>query len=180
MEDKIEAVKAIVIDTQRDVATLKVKSDYFENNIDKLTDISSNITRLLAVHEQRLEAAEKVNRSLPDVIEQRRQEAQSQVVRVMDRINSVDTELRHEINNNQKQILDEIKSVHDGVTQLRIDMSAANSKLKTDLEDDFETKIQEMDKRITDINKWMWTMMGGIAVLGAILAAFNGLIHIHS
>lgn len=180
MEEKIEAVKSIVIDMQKDVATLTVKSDRYETNIDKLTDISGNITRLLAVHEQRLEAAEKVNRSLPDVIEQRRQEAQQHAMRVMDRVNSIDIELRHEMNSNQKEILDEIKNVHDGVSQLRIEMTIANSKLKTDLEEDFDIKIEEMNKRISAVNQWMWSMMGGIAVLAAILAAFNGLIHIHT
>jgi len=180
MEEKIEAVKSIVIDMQKDVATLTVKSDYYANNIDKLTDISSNITRLLAVHEQRLEIAEKVNRSLPEVIEQRRQEAQQHFMRVTDRINSIDIELRHEMANNQKEILDEIKGVTDGVNQLRLDMAATNSKLKTDLETDFNVKLVEIEKRISTVNQWMWTMMGGIAVLAAILAAFNGLIHIHS
>jgi hypothetical protein len=185
VEEKIELVRTLAIDNQRDISSLKVKVDIFDNNLDKLTDISLNVSKLLAVHEQRIDTAEKAYRTLPDIIEKHRQEAQAHATRALDKASKVETDLRAEIGKSQKEILDEIKIVSNGMNNLRLDFTSSNIVLKDDLELQITNKevhltkkIEALDERIGAIQKLVWIVTGGAAVVGAVASQLSGLLHI--
>jgi hypothetical protein len=184
-EEKIELVRTLAGDNQRDISSLKVKVDIFDNNLDKLTDISLNVSKLLAVHEQRIDTAEKAYKTLPDIIEKHRQEAMSQAQRALDKAAKVESDLRMEIGKSQKEILDEIKAVNNGMTSLRLDFNSTNIVLKDDLELQIANKevglikkIDALDERIGAIQKLVWIVTGGAAVVGAVASQLSGLINV--
>lgn len=97
--------------------------DKLDMAIEKLSDVSTDIKQILAVHEQRLDQTESIME-------------------------------RHFV---------QMDAVHNRVSNLRDDMNAAG---------------QEFDKKIMEINKWRWQMMGGAAVIATIITMMGELMHL--
>jgi tRNA 2-selenouridine synthase SelU len=76
-----------------DYRTLKI-----EEAIDKLTDISSDLNKMIAVHEQRLNSQEKFMENIDEMVEKRREEGDIKLQNVYDTIRSEDKNILEEIN----------------------------------------------------------------------------------
>ena len=72
--------------------------------IDKLTDVSTSIKSMLAVHEEKLEQSEKVDEVIFNKIRER-----------ADEIERVNQELTDHINLTEKRLLNEIKSLRNDI-----------------------------------------------------------------
>ena len=72
--------------------------------IDKLTDVSTSIKSMLAVHEEKLEQSEKVDEVIFNKIRER-----------ADEIERVNRELTDHINLTEKRLLNEIKSLRNDI-----------------------------------------------------------------
>jgi len=184
-DDKIEFASSVVGTLKQDVSVLKTRVDTFDKNLDKLTDISLNVSKLLAVHEQRIEASEKVNRALPNIIEKHREEAQQSATRVNDRAVKVESDLRVEITKSQREILDEIKAVNNGMHNIRADVVSTAAGIKIDLENQIDAKeifmnakLAMLDDRLSSMQKIIWIVTGAATVAGAIISQLSGLLHI--
>ena len=107
----------------RDVQHLYIVIDKLDTAIEKLSDVSTDIKQILAVHEQRLDQTETIME-------------------------------RHFV---------QMDAVHNRVSNLRDDMNEAQ---------------QEVLDKIAEINKWRWQMMGGAAVIAAIISMMGELMHL--
>jgi hypothetical protein len=119
-----------------------------DTTIDKLTDISNNVSNLLAVHETKLTAQEIISKQLSDLVEARRVETDDKVQLLHERISSGERELKESIDEQYDELMKEIK-----------EMRAESAAQHTTLSD-----------RITAMEKWMWTVIGGAAIVGGIIA----------
>ena len=104
------------------IITLEVRQDKVEDAIARLTDISSDLNKMLAVHEQRITQQEKHIDSIDVVLEKRREESDLKLKDVYETIRSEDKNILIEIN------------------KLRSESSDQHTKLTT--------KIGEMEKTI--------------------------------
>lgn len=107
----------------KDVQHLYKVIDKLDTAIEKLSDVSTDIKQILAVHEQRLDQTETIME-------------------------------RHFV---------QMDAVHNRVSNLRDDMNEAQ---------------QEVLDKIAEINKWRWQMMGGAAVIAAIISMMGELMHL--
>ena len=105
----IQKIRDDVTDLQRDMAKVGLLVDRLDTTIDKLSEFSGNISKLIAIHETKLE---------------------------FHQIQSAD-------------LLQEIKN----------------------LRKDSTNQHQELSKRITIMEKWMWLVVGGSIVAGFIINA---------
>jgi hypothetical protein len=108
-----------------------------EDAITKLTEISADLNKMIAVHELRLTQQEKTMDSLVDVLERRRDEVDG-------KLNNVYNTMRSE----DKNILEEL------------------DKIQTD----FHVQYDKLSKKISDMEKVMYTYMGGLAICGFLVA----------
>lgn len=104
------------------ITTLEVRQDKVEDVIARLTDISSDLNKMLAVHEQRISQQEKHIDTIDTVLEKRREESDLKLKDVYDTIRSEDKNIITEIN------------------KLRTESSEQHNKLTT--------KINDMEKTI--------------------------------
>ena len=126
----------------KSVANVNVKLD---NTIDKLTDISSSIKSMLAVHEEKLHRAEKVD----DLIFQKFRDKQEE----MDKIY---TDLKRDAEVQEQRIMNELKALHISVNRLKDDTA----------------KVMEMNtNRISVLEQYKWFIMGGAIVIGWIISS---------
>lgn len=133
---------------RKDMAVVGALVDRLDTTIDKLTDISNSVSSLLAVHETKLTSQEIISKQLSDLVEARRVETDEKVQILHERISSGERELKEKLEDQYDDIMTEIK-----------EMRAESA-----------TQHNTLSERITTMEKWMWTVIGGSAIVGGIIA----------
>ena len=131
----------------RDMAVVNTLVGRLDTTIDKLTDISSSVSNLLAVHETKLTSQEITSKQLSDLVEARRVETDDKVQLLHERISSGERELKESIDDQYDELMKEIK-------EMRAESTVQHNTLSD---------------RITAMEKWMWTVIGGAAIVGGII-----------
>jgi hypothetical protein len=116
-----------------------------EDAISKLTEISGDLNKMIAVHEQRLSQQEKVVTTMEEILEKRREEADNKLRTVYETMRTED-----------KLILTEI------------------NRMREESSDQYE----KLSKKITDMEKMLWTYMGGFTVVAFLIAYGSNLLKI--
>lgn len=132
---------------RKDMAVVGALVDRLDTTIDKLTDISSSVSNLLAVHETKLTSQEIISKQLADLVEARRVETDDKIQILHERISSGERELKVNIDDQYDELMKEIKEMRA------------------------ESTIQHntLSDRITTMEKWMWTVIGGSAIVGGLI-----------
>jgi DNA repair ATPase RecN len=115
---------------RKDVENSQSINNRLDTAIDKLTDVSTSIKSMLAVHEEKIQRQEQMD----DIIFTKLKERASE-------IDNVYRDLQREINQTEKRLLVEIKS------------------LKNDI-----------GSRVGILEKWKWLIVGGSIVVGWVLS----------
>ena len=136
LETEVELIK-------RDIEDVKSIHGRLDVAIDKLTDVSNCINRMLAVHEEKLARQEEASYDLEKQIESRRSE-------LLDKID----DLHSRITTNKREIMVSAKEEHE----------AQNREIQ---------KIREdLSGRIGVMEKWRHVLIGGSIVVGFLLHKF--------
>jgi ABC-type transporter Mla subunit MlaD len=131
-----------------DMAQVNTLVDRLDVTIEKLTEVSTIVSQLLAVQGSRLEQQEKTAAQLSSLLEKRRDEASENYEMLHKRITSSERDFKHEIEKLNDKILDEMKAMRE----------------------DNAKQQKEMIKKITDLEKWVWLVSGGAAVVGFLMS----------
>ena len=107
--------------------------------IEKLTELAVNIKSMLAVHESKIARAEQVDDDIFILLEGRRKEWDADLKELHSRITTNTRELREEMIDCEKRILNEVRGVRG-----------------------------ELSGRVGLLEKWRWLIIGGAIVLGLI------------
>jgi ABC-type siderophore export system fused ATPase/permease subunit len=136
---------------QKDITKISTIVDRFDVAIDKLTEVSTSVSQLLAVHETKITAHDVLTKQTVELMEKRRVETDDKIQILHERISSGERELKVNIDKQYDELMTEIK-----------EMRAESTKQHTILSD-----------RITAMEKWMWIVVGGAIVVGVILGQVN-------
>lgn len=124
--------------------------------IERMGDVSNNIAKMLAVHEERLSKQDDIDEELFSLVERRRQEIQGDIKDLHSRITTVSRELSDDITETEQRLMTA--------------MTYGTSEIKKCITE--ETKVitekqTELEKRVTELERWKWLIMGGSVVIGA-------------
>lgn len=133
---------------RKDMAVVGALVDRLDTTIDKLTDISNSVSSLLAVHETKLTAQEIISKQLADLVEARRVETDDKIQILHERISSGEREIKEKIDDQYDELMKEFK-------EMRAESTVQHNTLSD---------------RITTMEKWMWTVIGGSAIVGGLVA----------
>lgn len=127
-----------------DLQVLKVVVSKLDETLEKISDSTASINRLLIIHDSRLDHLEKdsdiTNKELKDIYT--RMETQT------------------------KEILSEIKSV-----ELRIEDKIEESRGQSSNQHQLlSVKVDALDKRLNTLEQWRWYIAGGLAVVAFLIA----------
>ena len=136
LETEVELIK-------RDIEDVKSIHGRLDVAIDKLTDVSNCINRMLAVHEEKLARQEEASYDLEKQIESRRSE-------LLDKID----DLHSRITTNTKEIMISAREQHE-------EQNKEIQKIREDL-----------SGRIGVMEKWRHVLIGGSIVVGFLLHKF--------
>ena len=125
-----------------------------DSAIDKLTDIQSGVKSMLAVHEERLVRAEENDSEILDTMESRRHLWQDDL-----------KELHGRITSTSRDFID-INNQHEKVVIKRVD----------DIQQYFITEAQKFDKRLTELERWKWIIIGISVAVGISVSPVSNII----
>lgn len=140
-----------VFSLQRDVAQIDTLVERLDITIEKLTEVSSTVSQLLAVQGSRLEFQEKVQERLEKMFEERRGETEKNIKDLYARIEKVDKDLQEDMEDTYSKIAEKIEQHRKESTE--------------------QHKV--LNDRITRMEKWMWMLIGGAVVLSTLFNHIN-------
>ena len=129
-EKECTDIKVKLESLRKDVENSQSINNRLDTAIDKLTDVSTSIKSMLAVHEEKIQRQEQID----DIIFTRLKERAYE-------IDNVYRDLQREINQVEKRVLVEIKSLRN-----------------------------DIGSRVGVLEKWRWLIIGGSIVLGWVLS----------
>ena len=130
MENGTTDIKVQLESLRKDIESVNSINNRLDTAIDKLTDVSTSIKQMLAVHEEKIQRQEQIDEVIFTKLKDR-----------ADEIDNVYRDLQREINQTEKRLLIEIKS------------------LKNDI-----------GSRVGVLEKWRWLILGGAIVIGWVLS----------
>ena len=103
MPDNTE-IKVDIESLRKDIENVNTIHNRLDTAIDKLTDVSSSIKSMLAVHEEKIARQEKIDEVIFDKLKDR-----------ADEISDVYRELKRDVEMSEKRLLIEIKSLKNDI-----------------------------------------------------------------
>lgn len=97
---------------------LERRQSKLEDVIEKLTDISNDLNKILAVHDQRLIQHEKIIMNIKDVIEKRREDTEIKLKDVYSTIRSEDKQIIDKIDEFRTESISQYKSLTDRINTI--------------------------------------------------------------
>lgn len=125
------------------------RRDRIEDAIERLTSISSDLNKMIAVHEQRITQQEKHMTYIEDTLERRREESEVKLKDVYDTIRSED-----------KHILDELN-------KMRAEAAERHEKNRQEA----DARDHKLHEKISKVEKVVWMYIGGVTLLVFIINA---------
>lgn len=134
-----------------------------ENQVEMLREIASDMKRMLAVHDEKLNQHERKQDDIFSLIEQRRNEMADDIKELHSRITTVQRELSTEINATETRIVASIAEIKD---ELKVDQEYHNKKQRS------------LEDRIGDLEKWRYILLGAGIAGGWLLTKFGNMFEI--
>jgi len=125
---------------KKEVADMKSIHVRLDSAIDKISDVTNSINRMLAVHEQKLSSQEEEILSAHEIVEARRIEFHN-----------------------------EIKSLHERITTNNKELLKLMSEQHMDQTQQLNNLKSELTGRVAMFDKFRWLLIGGSIVVGFIL-----------
>ena len=141
MPDNTE-IKVDIESLKKDIENVNTIHNRLDTAIDKLTDVSTSIKSMLAVHEEKIARQEKIDEVIFSKLKDRADEIIFEKLKVRaDEISDVYRELKKDVEMSEKRLLIEIKS------------------LKNDI-----------GARVGVLERYKWLILGGAIVIGWVLS----------
>lgn len=140
VEDDIKRLNSSVSSLESDMSVVANLVERLDVTIERLTDVSTKVSQLLAVQGSRLEVQEKQAEKFYDLLEKRRTETMEDLKELSSKIVNVESDISKEMEDNHKTIIDKI--------------------------DNIKTSI---DTRMSRLERWVWIVLGGSGVVGFLI-----------
>jgi chromosome segregation ATPase len=130
-----------------EIEVLKSVVNKLDSSLEKISEVSNSIGKLLAVHDERLNSLEKVSDKKDREIDELHSRITTQTREIMDKLETMGA-----------KIDDRMKSAAEQST-------AQHNDIKKEIQND----IKQIENRLTSLEQWKWYVLGGAAVIGYIL-----------
>jgi len=141
---------------ESEVEVLKSVVSKIDSSIEKITQVSNDIGKILAVHEARLDGLEKIADSRTEDIK----------------------ELHSRITTQHREMMDKIEAMED---RLELKMQQGQfqaTKQHEEIQKELQHDIANLSKRLTVLENWRWWILGAAAAVGFMVAKMPNILPI--
>lgn len=130
-----------------EIEVLKSVVNKLDSSLEKISEVSNSIGKLLAVHDERLNTLEKVSDKRADEID----------------------ELHSRITTQTREIMDKLESMEVRIEE-RMKLSAiAATTQHNEIKQEIQEDIKKLEDRISTLEQWKWYLVGAAGVIGYII-----------
>ena len=108
MANELETRVAVL---EHDVSQMSSFFSKLDSTMEKMTDISSSIKEMLAVHDMKIIKSEEHTENLYSLIEQRRHQSETQHQVIQNKISETEKEIKRDMDDFQKSVISEMKDM---------------------------------------------------------------------
>ena len=141
-----------------DVAAMGHLFQKLDDAIEKIGNASANISAILAVHDERIDNAEKL-------VTERRKESAEAVKELHSRITTASRERMEEHRQVQKDMKDSEEKILQAINELRKDVNREQ---------------EHLEDRITKLEQWRWILIGVLIAVSAVVPNMGKIVSIIS
>lgn len=131
---------------ERDVAHQSAVLQRLETTIERLSDVSNSVAKLLSVHEEKHTQHQAVQEELYALSEKQNTQTQEDVRQLHNKIEKVENSLK--------------EAIKTGISELKITITGEHQQMN-DTDKDHEDRIRRLER-------WKWMMIGGAGIAGAL------------
>lgn len=128
---------------QVDIQVLKVVVSKLDETLDRISESTESIGKLLAVHDQRINGLERDNA-----------DTNKEIRDLYDKMEDRTREIINKMEDMEEKIEDKISESKNQSSEQHANLAS---------------KVDKLDTRIDELEKWKWYIMGAIVVVGFIL-----------
>lgn len=136
---------------KKDITLINDVFKKLDTTIEKLEELTVSMTKILSLHEQKLEYHERKDQDLDRLIELRRTELLNDIKELHSRVTTVNRELTTQIEHTETKITNEIKALKDHITQ----------------------EHKQASNVVEQIQRWKWMILGGSAAVMWLISSVN-------
>jgi len=142
---------------KQDISRISMFSDKLDAAIIKMGEVSNDIAKMLAVHQERLDTQETTDEELFTLMEKLKDEMKGDIKDLHSRITTVSRDLSDDINETEQRLM---QALTYGMNDLK----------KCIVEDikQKEQSTKDLEARVAELEKWKWIILGGSMVLGSV------------
>ena len=129
---------------ERDITQITGFFERLDSTMEKLTDVSAAIKKLLAVHEVKLARNEESTGQVYRILDQHRSEAKDQDIKIFETIKQTKLDLKEDMNKLEERILDELGTIKENQVNF----------------------YSNTGKRVDNLEGWKWKFTGIAVLLG--------------
>lgn len=122
-----------------------------DTTIEKIAGIGNDISKMLALHEQRIDRLERIDQEIHNVVELRRVENAKDLGTVEGKLNAAIDKITKEISATEDRVVAVIK--------------------------ERDAESEKISERVNSLEKWRWMVVGGGAVIGVVASKLSTLLH---
>lgn len=137
-----------------DVEVLKTVVQKLDSSIERLTEVNNNISKLLAVHERRLDSLEKNSDHIEEKLNRQYLKSEESSKELSFKIDSLVEKINIKLDENYKREVEQY------------------TRLEKSFESQIEKKITPLATRIDVLERWKWWVIGAAFGAGLILSNF--------
>lgn len=138
---------------QKEVESMQGLYTRLDTAIEKMSNVSSSINQMLAVHEERLDQIETIGAQVRQEFTVERKQVDADIKELHSRITTQSREL-------QKEMADETDKVLESIKDLKAHVVKSNERLES---------------RISALEKWRWIIFGAIIVVATVAPEIGGI-----
>lgn len=135
---------------ESEIEVLKSVVNKLDSSLEKISEVSNNIGRLLAVHNERLDQLEKTADQRNDDIK----------------------ELHSRITTQTREILEKISALEKNMEDRMRANGIAAKEQHQDIQKEIQIDISKLDDRLGIVERWRWYIIGAAATVGYIIGNF--------
>lgn len=147
---------------KKDVVQIGVLCEKLDTTIEKVQELTSAMTKMLALHEERIEKQETREADLIKMVEQRRLEHDANFKEIHSRITTTDREIAKDMSDLEDRIEKAMKAQMDVVVKEVQKLQDAQAK-----------HHEKMSERLNLVERKIWTFAGGAMVVVYLFSQFS-------
>lgn len=141
---------------ETEVEYIKHLMQKLDVSIEKISQVSNDVGRLLAVHDERISQLERKADKKTDDIKEIQEKVAVQTKEILDKLDKLDDALSHKINTD----IGDLK------------------RQQNECYKDLSKTLDDLETRIDTIERWKWVVIGAVSIVGFVIGNITDILNI--